>query len=59
MDRNGKKPRAAAGPRDAERSDVKAKARAGAEVPGATPRGGAGDRPGRPGTKPKPSKNAP
>jgi hypothetical protein len=59
MDRNGKKPKAATGPRDGERSDVKAKARAGLGASAPTARAEGPDRPGRAGAKPKPSKSAP
>jgi hypothetical protein len=58
MDRNGKKPKAAR-PRDSERSDVKAKSRSGLGASAPTSRAEGADRPGRPGTKPKPSKSAP
>ncbi len=59
MDRNGKKPKAATGPRDGERSDVKAKSRAGLGAPAPAPRAQGTDQPGRAGAKPKPNKRAP
>ncbi len=59
MDRNGKKPKAAPGPRDGERSDVKAKSRSGLAASAPTPRAEGPDRPGRAGAKRKPNKSAP